>query len=100
MHIVVTYLQVDNLNNVSETQRQFNEACDRLESWLQMAEKNLGALKREPIKTDHLGLQEQLDRVKDFTNAVMAQEKLIDDLRVQGDIYYCFFTTQSLTDGL
>ena len=88
MHIVVTYLQVDNLNNVSETQRQFNEACDRLESWLQMAEKNLGALKREPIKTDHLGLQEQLDRVKDFTNAVMAQEKLIDDLRVQGKVVY------------
>ena len=88
MHIVVTYLQVDNLNNVSETQRQFNEACDRLESWLQMAEKNLGALKREPIKTDNLGLQEQLDRVKDFTNAVMAQEKLIDDLRVQGKVAY------------
>lgn len=74
------------MNNVSETQRQFNEACDRLESWLQMAEKNLGALKREPIKNDHLGLQEQLDRVRDFTNAVMAQEKLIDDLKVQGQV--------------
>lgn len=78
---------MENLNNVSETQRQFNEACDRLESWLQMAEKNLGALKREPIKTDHLGLQEQLDRVRDFTNAVAAQEKLIDDLRVQGRVH-------------
>lgn len=74
---------MENLNNVSETQRQFNEACDRLESWLQMAEKNLGAFKREPIRTDHFGLQEQLDKVKDFTNAVMAQEKLIDDLKMQ-----------------
>lgn len=83
--VLSLFFQVHNLNNVSETQRQFNEACDRLESWLQMAEKNLGALKREPIKTDHLGLQEQLDRVKDFTNAVMAQEKLIDDLRLQGN---------------
>jgi len=53
---------VEKLNNVAGSQRQFNEACDRLESWLQLAEKNLGALKREPVKTDHLGLQEQLDR--------------------------------------
>ena len=76
---------------MSDTQRRFNEACDRLESWLQMAEKNLGALKREPIKTEHLGLQDQLDRVRDFTNAVMAQEKLIDDLKAQGHliIYLC-----------
>ena len=54
-----------------------------------MAEKNLGALKREPIKTEHLGLQDQLDRVRDFTNAVMAQEKLIDDLKAQGHLNIC-----------
>lgn len=60
-----------------------------------MAEKNLGALKREPIKTEHLGLQEQLDRVRDFTNAVMAQEKLIDDLKVQGALLRSYALTLS-----
>ena len=69
------------LASVSEKERIFTNALEKMNTWFVPAEQTLGRLKYEPVGTEPSQVTEQLDRVKNFSAEAITQGKVLDELR-------------------
>ena len=69
---------LDRLQVAQDRQKQFEQAKDKLEGWLNTAEGKIKDMKAEPIKTDPNQVQEQLEQVKSFNAEAIQQSRQVE----------------------
>ncbi len=72
---------MDRLTSARDKQRDYNDCKYKAQTALVDAQSKAEKLRAEPVATEPHQVQEQLDKVKNFSGEVFAQGKNLDDLK-------------------